>query len=599
MKKTIKKRRLRFIVSLASSILLAAVISASVLYLALKIDSLNREIDGLRSSIFTELESHNAAIQRIYSSSTMISEDIGEIRKNLGLPPSSYGIEDSPFAEDREDKKDGKGLQESGEGDETAVFFKAIDRIEEVEENRRLRRSLSSLFSEGGALTETLEERELSFVKEERMSWRLEGKNRASGEESSPIRITARRSSPENYTLLLRSKEGMELSLKISTETFRFTTTQIDRLRSWIDDYLEEQEKLRALRRERIRTLKSLVESEKFRDRLEQRQLKIVSDEKGERGRWRIYYPQNSSELRFGLASGNGVYSLEVREHSSSESGVSEFKDFDTFQDSLYAAVSEIDTRKPAEIARARSMRRIRAIAEDEAFEAYLRKRGLRISIQAREGNDHYYFDILKKNGERFGSFAVLKKSGKIYIVDSEEVTISSFLTLDKGVSFSSADPGTASASLPDEFSAWKETREGKGEGKLILLCGVHEDNADTIMLAQLGKERVAILSLPRDLYYEKRKLTSYYQVYGPEELMRVVTEIIGLPIDGYISVDMYAFIEIVDILGGIELTLEEALIDPTYKVRVDGHWKTLYYPAGEHKLDGIEALRIGAGTAR
>ncbi len=55
----------------------------------------------------------------------------------------------------------------------------------------------------------------------------------------------------------------------------------------------------------------------------------------------------------------------------------------------------------------------------------------------------------------------------------------------------------------------------------------------------------------------------------------------------------MFAFIDVINILGGIDLTLEEDLIDPTYKVRNNGAWSTLYYKKGTYHFDGIETLRV------
>ncbi len=55
----------------------------------------------------------------------------------------------------------------------------------------------------------------------------------------------------------------------------------------------------------------------------------------------------------------------------------------------------------------------------------------------------------------------------------------------------------------------------------------------------------------------------------------------------------MYAFIDVINILGGIDIYLEEALLDPTYRVKNDGAWGTLYYERGTHHLDGIESLRV------
>ena len=55
----------------------------------------------------------------------------------------------------------------------------------------------------------------------------------------------------------------------------------------------------------------------------------------------------------------------------------------------------------------------------------------------------------------------------------------------------------------------------------------------------------------------------------------------------------MFAFIDVINILGGIDITLDQDLVDPTYKVRNNGIWTTLYYKKGTYHLDGIETLRV------
>ena len=55
----------------------------------------------------------------------------------------------------------------------------------------------------------------------------------------------------------------------------------------------------------------------------------------------------------------------------------------------------------------------------------------------------------------------------------------------------------------------------------------------------------------------------------------------------------MFAFIDVINILGGIDVELSEDLVDPTYKVRNNGKWSTLYYKKGLHHVNGVEALRI------
>lgn len=110
---------------------------------------------------------------------------------------------------------------------------------------------------------------------------------------------------------------------------------------------------------------------------------------------------------------------------------------------------------------------------------------------------------------------------------------------------------------------------------------------------ADARTDKVILISIPRDLWYDGRKINSIYAAYGPGELMREMSTITGLPITKYIIIDMYAFVDAINILGGINFYLNAPLDDPTYRVRNDGVWSTLYYSKGWHHLDGIEALRV------
>ena len=55
----------------------------------------------------------------------------------------------------------------------------------------------------------------------------------------------------------------------------------------------------------------------------------------------------------------------------------------------------------------------------------------------------------------------------------------------------------------------------------------------------------------------------------------------------------MYAFIDVINFIGGIDITLKEDLIDPSYRTKENGRWSTLYYRKGTHHLGGVEALRV------
>jgi len=101
------------------------------------------------------------------------------------------------------------------------------------------------------------------------------------------------------------------------------------------------------------------------------------------------------------------------------------------------------------------------------------------------------------------------------------------------------------------------------------------------------------MISIPRDLFYNGRKINAFAMMYGLPELKKVLSEITGYKIDKYIVVEMYAFIDVVNLIGGIDLHLDKPLIDPTYVVVDNGVKGTLHYESGDYHLGGVEALRI------
>lgn len=107
------------------------------------------------------------------------------------------------------------------------------------------------------------------------------------------------------------------------------------------------------------------------------------------------------------------------------------------------------------------------------------------------------------------------------------------------------------------------------------------------------ANRRITMVSIPRDLYYNGRKINSIYALYGMEELKRTLTFITGYKVDKFALIDMYAFIDVIDLIGGVDIHLDQPVIDPTYKTFDGGQWGTLYYRAGDHHLSGKQALRL------
>jgi len=128
-----------------------------------------------------------------------------------------------------------------------------------------------------------------------------------------------------------------------------------------------------------------------------------------------------------------------------------------------------------------------------------------------------------------------------------------------------------------------------------ILIAGKHDSLVDTMIFANINpqKRKITLVSIPRDLYYNGRKINAIYPLYGMEELKRTISFVSGYQVDKYILIDMYSFIDVIDLIGGVDVHLDQPVIDPTYKTLDGGQWSTLYYRAGDHHLSGKQALRL------
>jgi LCP family protein required for cell wall assembly len=112
----------------------------------------------------------------------------------------------------------------------------------------------------------------------------------------------------------------------------------------------------------------------------------------------------------------------------------------------------------------------------------------------------------------------------------------------------------------------------------------IHVDNS---------KKKATMFSLPRDLFYHGRRINAVFSYWGRDQFLKELSQITGLAIRKYIFVDMFAFIDVINIIGGVDVSLDTDLIDPTYKIKENGEWSTLYYPKGSYHLNGLAALRV------
>ncbi len=151
---------------------------------------------------------------------------------------------------------------------------------------------------------------------------------------------------------------------------------------------------------------------------------------------------------------------------------------------------------------------------------------------------------------------------------------------------------------------------KGYAEGRInILLLGRAGERypgkhlTDTVMVASLDTRagRVALLSLPRDLLAPlpeggTAKLNTLYQTglirgEGADLARMSVSEMTGLPIHYFASIDFDGFERLIDALGGIRVEVKRNIYDTRYP-GPNYSYETFELSKGWHELDGKTALK-------
>jgi LCP family protein required for cell wall assembly len=118
-------------------------------------------------------------------------------------------------------------------------------------------------------------------------------------------------------------------------------------------------------------------------------------------------------------------------------------------------------------------------------------------------------------------------------------------------------------------------------------------ERADTIMLLHTGDSGVTLVSIPRDSYVgipaygdqgaSQNKINAAYAFGGADLLARTVEVNTGIRLDHYVEIGFGGFTGIVDALGGVQLCVEEPLVD-----EVSG---ADFPEPGCYRADGFQSL--------
>ena len=133
-----------------------------------------------------------------------------------------------------------------------------------------------------------------------------------------------------------------------------------------------------------------------------------------------------------------------------------------------------------------------------------------------------------------------------------------------------------------------------------ILICGTDDDGyrTDTIIVAHLNETThdVALMSVPRDTVVLNgsggiMKINSVYAGGGADGMARLSKRLgamLGFELDGYVLVNLKAFRETVELVGGVEFDVPQDMYynDPSQDLYIN-------LKAGKQTLDGEKAMEL------
>ena len=170
-----------------------------------------------------------------------------------------------------------------------------------------------------------------------------------------------------------------------------------------------------------------------------------------------------------------------------------------------------------------------------------------------------------------------------------------------------SADPGTIVESKPEDHPEADDEGLKKVGGLWhddmianILVMGVDDyqpndpGRTDSMMLVTIDTrhQQLKVTSFMRDMYvaipdYSSNRINTAYSIDGPSLLVSTIEANFGIDIDRWVVVDFSAFNEIIDAMGGVEITLKQEEADLVNRYSGDPRWNL---SEGTFVLSGAQA---------
>jgi LCP family protein required for cell wall assembly len=116
------------------------------------------------------------------------------------------------------------------------------------------------------------------------------------------------------------------------------------------------------------------------------------------------------------------------------------------------------------------------------------------------------------------------------------------------------------------------------------------------IFVGDRAMPRVAMLSVPRDLWvtipgYGQERINAAYEFGGSQTAKQTVSNVLGQPIDRYLIIGLQGVRDVVDAVGGVDISVPQAIHDDAYPTD-DYGYQVVDIPAGRQHMDGDTALK-------
>ena len=136
------------------------------------------------------------------------------------------------------------------------------------------------------------------------------------------------------------------------------------------------------------------------------------------------------------------------------------------------------------------------------------------------------------------------------------------------------------------------ESIAGQGVGGLEGAVSITGDDTNILVRFDVPNKRIDLVSLPRDTLlhneYRNNKLNFAYAKGGTELLMEQIENLLGVPVDFYVTVNLKGFIALVDQIDGVDFDIPINMdYDDPYQ---DLH---IHFTKGPRHLNGQEAMEV------